>query len=110
MSFVTFALAYAILLRDLLPVGPLIGLTIFYSFRNALPFANSLFRFAAVPSDKTFHTALQSQLNLIYEHAVAARAEWVLHGVIALSVVQQFLSAILLFLLLLGLRNRFRLK
>ncbi|MEP1441734.1 MAG: hypothetical protein ABJK39_01845 [Hyphomicrobiales bacterium] len=73
-----------------------------YSFRNFMPLFGSLFRFAPKPSDheswfdKTFHELAHSGFNV----------DWLTY----VGIFQNFIGLIFLFLLLLGLRNKFRLK
>ena len=74
------------------------------SFQNSLPFISSIGRFAAQPNTDGYVSWFQQQINEISE----------IHGgfdhFLIPSIIQQAIGAILLFLLILGLRNVFRMK
>jgi len=79
-----------------------IGLSFTLSARNLIPFFNSLSRFAPAPKDHV--SWFQKSMNRL-------ETEGVNIDLLTVSgIVEQLIGAILLFLLLLGLRNKFRLK
>ena len=97
-----FFLYYAISLGQLFITDERMTFAFWHSLRNTLPFVSSLFRFANKPKDfllwyDRFFKDLAEQKELV-ETLVNA------------SIIQNFIGLILLFLLLLGLRNKFRLK
>ncbi|MFK5978092.1 MAG: hypothetical protein QM488_04325 [Rhizobiaceae bacterium] len=73
------------------------------SARNTVPLLNSLFRSALSP-DNGYEDRFQKVMNQLPTHGVDVN--WIVN----LGVAQQFVSAVLLFFLFLGLRNTFRLK
>jgi len=103
-SFLGFAATYFwIIGNGLTDMREKIGFVAELSARTFLPLVNSLFRFTPVPGNghessfqKTFHEIAHAGVNI-------ELLTW-------LGVAQQFLGIILLFLLLLALRNKFRLK
>ena len=109
-SLFAFASAYALPL--LLPgkVGFLqaVGFAAEYSGHNFMPLLNTLFRFALTPSGYTtgFETRLDAIHRQLFIHGQSGLFDWI----VAASVFQQLFGGVLLFLLLLGLRNKFRLK
>jgi hypothetical protein len=74
------------------------------SLQNSLPFISSIGRFTAQPNTDGYVGWFQQQINTISD----------IHGgfdhFLIPSIIQQAIGAILLFLLILGLRNVFRMK
>ena len=79
-----------------------IGLSFTISARNLIPFFNSLSRFA--PSPKGYESWFQKSMNRLETESVN------IDFLTFFGIIEQLIGAILLFLLLLGLRNKFRLK
>ena len=107
-SFGFFLFLYAFALARILPLAErmqgndIVWLSGELSFRNSVPLIGTAFRFAISPEGQ------QTWFEKNYERfAKAAGTFEPLHW---LSMSQSLIGAILLFLLLLGLRNRFRLK
>ncbi|MEP4703707.1 MAG: pentapeptide repeat-containing protein [Hyphomicrobiales bacterium] len=101
-SLVVFIAPYFWMVRSFLPTSEAIWFGFGHSWRNFMPLLSSLFRFAARPEghpsgyDEIFHKLAHDggPLDLL----------------VYLGIFQNFIGLILLFLLLLGLRNKFRLK
>ncbi|WP_162889349.1 hypothetical protein [Maritalea myrionectae] len=99
-----FATLYYVLLPNALAGWDRILFSAEYSVRNLIPFLGSLFRFSARPVTQGFATGFEKNLSLINE------AHGGIDLFIYLGVVEQLIGGILFFLLLLGLRNVFRMK
>ena len=90
------------LIRDTLTPEDRLWFAADFSFRNMLPLFGSLFRFAAAPKDhiswyqKTYHKLAIAEINI--------------DRLISLGIGQNLVGTVLLFLFLLALRNKFRLK
>ncbi|MEP3524870.1 MAG: hypothetical protein ABJN24_05535 [Hyphomicrobiales bacterium] len=101
-SLSLFFVLYAVLISKFLTIAETLCFAFFHSFKNFVPFLGSLFRFAARPEghpsgyDEIFH-------ELAHD---GGPVDWLVY----LGIFQNFFGLILLFLLLLGLRNKFRLK
>ena len=102
-SLFGFGAFYSGMLVDRMPLGQRLVFALEYSWRNTVPFFNTLFRFALKPEG--FASGFDRHLKDA-SLAIGHDFDWI----IAASVAQQLLGGILLFLLLLGLRNKFRLK
>lgn len=103
-SFVVSAIYYALfVLTQAMPLEKSLGFSAEYSFRNTFPLTNTLFRFALQPND--YESEFETRMSLVANSA----SVW-MDAIIHFSVAQQAIGAVLLFLLLLGLRNRFRMK
>ncbi len=102
-SFVLFAAFYSGMLVDRVGMGLRLIFSLEYSWHNALPFLNTLFRFALRPED--YASGFELRLKQVQE-TIGLDFDWF----VLASVVQQLFGGVLLFLLLLGLRNKFRLK
>ena len=74
----------------------------FLSLKNTIPLLGSLFRFAPAPEEHA--SWFQRYYDTLKDHP--ATVDWL----ISLGVVESILGGVLLFLFLLALRNRFRLK
>jgi uncharacterized protein YjbI with pentapeptide repeats len=99
-----FATLYYVLLPNALAGWDRVLFSAEYSVRNLIPFLGSLFRFSARPVTEGFATGFEKNLSLINE------AHGGIDLFIYLGVVEQLIGGILFFLLLLGLRNVFRMK
>ena len=100
--FYTFALARILPLAERMEGSNIVWLAGELSFRNSVPLIGTAFRFAISPEGQ------QTWFEENYERfAEVAGTFEPLHW---LSMSQSLIGAILLFLFLLGLRNRFRLK
>lgn len=103
-SFFGFAAIYAGILRNTGSFEESVPFIFEYSFRNTLPLVNTLFRNAPSPNESYTHGFETRMVDAF--STVGSNADWIVN----ISILQQAIGAILLFLLLLGLRNRFRLK
>ena len=107
-SLVGFTVIYGILLQALLPLATVsdrweaLRFAFSHSLRNFLPLLSPLFRFAPYPEgQKSWYYRKIDELGMLD----------VPFGWFAgLGILQTIIGSVLLFLLLLGLRNRFRLK
>ncbi len=102
-SFVLFTALYSGLLVDRIGMGLRLVFSLEYSWHNTLPFLNTLFRFALRSAD--YSSGFELRLKQVQE-TIGLDFDWF----VLASVIQQIFGGVLLFLLLLGLRNRFRLK
>lgn len=91
------------ILLSVMPLEKSLAFILEYSAHNTLPLTNTLFRFALTP--KEYASGFEASMTKIFATAGGV-SDWL----VFFSVIQQAIGAILLFLLLLGLRNRFRLK
>lgn len=101
-SFVGFATHYAWWLNRYVPMEDAGDFAFWFSLKNTVPFLGTLFRFVAEPENYT------SQFDKVY--SAAADAGLNVDALIHTGLFQGVLSLIFFFFLLLGLRNRFRLK
>ena len=101
-SFLGFATHYAWWLNRYVPMEDAGDFAFWFSLKNTVPFLGTLFRFVAEPENYT------SQFDKVY--SAAADAGLNVDALIHTGLFQGVLSLILFFFLLLGLRNRFRLK
>lgn len=101
-SFAVFSSIYAGLILPNLCSWSNVLYTLELSFKNSIPLLNSLFRFSASPDG--YKTGFQKMIDALPD------ADAHVDLLIYLGVAQQLISGILLFFILLGLRNRFRLK
>lgn len=101
-SYLGFATHYVWWLQRYVPAPDAAHFAWWFSLKNTIPFLGSLFRFAPAPEghvsrfDQVFAQAADTGLNV--------------DAVIQTGVFQSVLGAVFLFFLLLGLRNKFRLK
>lgn len=103
-SIYLFAFIYSLCIpTNALPWQQIRGVALENSLRNFVPALNSLLRFTPIPVE--YKSGFQHIMSNI-----AALPGNPLDTLIWLSVIQQAIGAILLFLLLLGLRNKFRMK
>ena len=102
-SLFGFGAFYSGMLVDRMPLGQRLVFALEYSWRNTVPFFNTLFRFALKPEG--FASGFDRHLKDA-SLAIGPDFDWI----VAASVFQQLFGGVLLFLLLLGLRNKFRLK
>ncbi len=100
-SFLTFAAACPYLIRSALTLTDRLWFAADFSFRNMLPLFGSLFRFAPAPKDHL------SWYQKTYDRIGDAGVD--IDRLISLGIVQNLIG-VLLFLFLLALRNKFRLK
>lgn len=107
-SFAAFAVAYTLPLLGKVGFEQAVVFAVEYSAHNFFPLLNTLFRFALTPSGFTtgFETRLDAIHRQLFIHGQTGLFDWI----VAASVLQQLVGGVLLFLLLLGLRNKFRLK
>lgn len=104
MSFFVYVFLYAFLvLTSAMPVENSLEFAAAYSLLNAIPLISTLARFSIKPEE---HSSGFDLLISDVSHKAGSVMDWVM----VLGMVQQAIGAILLFLLFLGLRNRFRLK
>lgn len=75
-----------------------------YSAHNSIPFAGAITRATPGPTDTAYVSFFEGKLNELY--SASADFTWIT----GLAFAQQIISAILFFLLILGLRNVFRMK
>ncbi|MEP2942260.1 MAG: pentapeptide repeat-containing protein [Hyphomicrobiales bacterium] len=101
-SLVVFIAPYFWMVRSFLPTSEALWFGFDHSWRNFMPLLNSLFRFAYRPENH--ETPYEKSYNALIAH------ETTIDCLITLGIAQNFIGLILLFLLLLGLRNKFRLK
>ena len=101
-SFVAFGGACLYLIRDALTLADRAWFAADFSFRNMLPLFGSLFRFAAAPKDHL------SWYQKTYEKLATAGVD--IDRLISLGIAQNLIGTVLLFLFLLALRNKYRLK
>lgn len=101
-SFLNFAAACLYLIRDTLTLADRFWFAADYSFRNMLPLFGSLFRFAVAPKDHV------SWYQKTYEKLATAGVD--IDRLISLGIAQNLIGTVLLFLFLLALRNKYRLK
>ena len=101
-SFLGFATHYSWWLNRYVPMEDAGDFAFWFSLKNTVPFLGTLFRFVAEPENYT------SQFDKAY--SAAADAGLNVDALIHTWLFQGVLSLILFFFLLLGLRNRFRLK
>ena len=101
-SFLAFAAACLTLIRDTLTLTDRLWFAADFSFRNMLPLFGSLFRFAAAPKDHV------SWYQKTYEKLATAGVD--IDRLINFGIAQNLIGTVLLFLFLLALRNKFRLK
>ena len=101
-SYLVFAAACLYLIRDTLTLSDRLWFAADYSFRNMLPLFGSLFRFASAPTDHV------SWYQKTYDCLGDAGVD--IDQLISLGIAQSMIGTVLLFLLLLALRNKFRLK
>lgn len=101
-SFVAFAGLCLYLIRDTLTPDDRLWFAVDFSFRNMLPLFGSLFRFAAAPKDHV------SWYQKTYEELATAGVD--IDRLISLGIAQNLIGTVLLFLFLLALRNKYRLK
>lgn len=101
-SYLAFAAACLYLIRDTLTLTDRLWFAADFSFRNMLPLFGSLFRFAPAPQDHV------SWYQKTYDRLAAAGVD--IDRLISLGIAQSLIGTVLLFLFLLALRNRFRLK
>ena len=101
-SYCGFTFCYALKARTLLEVAESFDFALGYSFRNVFPFLGSLFGAVFHPKEH------KSRFEEIFEKLAPQRelVDWL----VTVGFVQNAIGAVLLFLLLLGLRNKFRLK
>ncbi|MCO6185294.1 hypothetical protein [Rhizobium sp. L1K21] len=104
-SLFGFSLVYSFILLSALPLGNSPSFAFYYSLRNTFPFVNTLFRFAPEPTDENYKSWFQAALDRVYEQSPAA------YEIIDfVAFFQQLIGIVLLFLLLLGLRNKFKMQ
>ena len=101
-SFLGFATHYSWWLNRYVLMEDAGDFAFWFSLKNTVPFLGTLFRFVAEPENYT------SQFDKVY--SAAADAGLNVDALIHTGLFQGVLSLILFFFLLLGLRNRFRLK
>ncbi|MEP6356138.1 MAG: hypothetical protein ABJ081_05605 [Hyphomicrobiales bacterium] len=101
-SLSLFFVLYAVLISKFLTIAETLCFAFFHSFKNFVPFLGSLFRFAARPEG---HPSGYDEIFYELAHD-GGPVDWLVY----LGIFQNFFGLILLFLLLLGLRNKFRLK
>lgn len=101
-SFLSFAAACLYLIRGALTWTDRLWFAADYSFRNMLPLFGSLFRFAPAPKDHV------SWYQKTYEKLATGGVD--IDRLISLGIAQSLIGTVLLFLFLLALRNKFRLK
>ena len=101
-NFLMFFVINAITAASFLKPSDLSSFAFWQSFKNMIPFLNSLIRFASRPDD--FKSTYELAFNQL--KAKDAPIEFFINA----GIVQNFIGLVLLFLLLLGLRNKFRLK
>lgn len=101
-SFVGFAACYAWWLQRYVALPDAMHFTWLFSIKNSIPFLGSLFRFAPVPDGH------ESRFDTIYEAASGAGLN--VDALVWTGVTQSLVGGVFFFFLLLGLRNKFRLK
>jgi len=101
-SFLTFAASCLFLIRGALTLEDRLWFAADFSFRNMLPLFGSLFRFTVAPEGHV------SWYQRTYNCLRDARVD--IDRLVALGIFQNLIGTVLLFLLLLALRNKFRLK
>lgn len=101
-SYLGFATHYVWWLQRYVPAPDAAHFAWWFSLKNTIPFLVSLFRFAPAPEGHV------SRFDQVF--AQAAEAGLNVDAVIQTGVFQSVLGAVFLFFLLLGLRNKFRLK
>lgn len=101
-SFVVYFLLYNLIIGNLLEPSTRWVFSAKLSFLNIIPFLGTLFKLAAAPSDHISN--FQKTYNLLY--ASGGDVFWMQ----LISVSQNLFGSILIFLFLLALRNKFRLK
>jgi hypothetical protein len=102
-SWILFGIVYFGLASSVLPLSDRFLFAAEYSARSAIPLLNSLFRFSISPSD-TYVSAFEQRYSALED--ALGNIDWFTY----LAIIQQFIGLVLLFLLLLALRNTFRLK
>ncbi|MEQ8738928.1 MAG: hypothetical protein RID59_10255, partial [Hoeflea sp.] len=101
-SYLIFAAACLYKIWPALTLSDRLWFAAEFSFRSLTPLFGSLFRFAPAPEEHV------SWYQKTYKGLAHAGVE--IDGLIALGVAQSVIGTVLLFLLLLALRNKFRLK
>lgn len=114
-SFAAFWFVYApLILLNAMPLEKSIWFATEYSARNTVPLTNTLFRFALAPTDyKSGFVARMDEVHAATSEVTtdgSMAAGGLMDWIIGFSIAQQIIGAILLFLLILGLRNKFRMK
>ncbi len=102
-SWLLFGIVYFGLASSVLSLSDRILFAAEYSVRSAIPLLNSLFRFSISPSD-SYRSGFEKRFSSV--EGALGNIDWFTY----LAVTQQFIGLVLLFLLLLALRNTFRLK
>ena len=101
-SFIGFATLYYTMIASKYDAVKSVSFALLYSFRNAIPFMGAIANVAPAPAD---HTSAFSSLFASIKNAGVS-----IDTLIVLSIFQNLIGGVLLFLLLLALRNKFRLK
>ena len=101
-NFFIFFVFNAIVAAPYLKPSDLSAFAFWQSFKNMIPFLNSLIRFASRPDE--FKSTYELAFNQL--QVKGAPIEFFIYA----GIFQNFIGLIFLFLLLLGLRNKFRLK
>lgn len=101
-SFFSFAGICLYLIRDALTLTDRLWFAADFSFRNMLPLFGSLFRFAVAPEGHV------SWYQKTYDRLATTGVD--IDRLIVLGIFQNLIGTVLLFLFLLALRNKFRLK
>ena len=101
-SFATFALVYFCLIRWCVGRWDELGFAIGLSARNFLPFLGSLIRFSVSPKD---HVS-----GFMADYANLSKQGLNVDWMVGVGLMQSLIGTVLLFLFLLALRNKFRLK
>ena len=102
LNFFIFFVINAITAAPFLKPTDLSSFAFWQSFKNMIPFLNSLIRFASRPDE--FKSTYELAFNQL--QSKGASIEFFINA----GIFQNFIGLILLFLFLLGLRNKFRLK
>lgn len=102
LSFVGFAAYYAWSLQRYVAMPDAAHFSFLFSIKNSIPFLGSLFRFAPVPK------GYESRFDTIYQAASGAGLN--VDALVSTGVTQSLVGGVFFFFLLLGLRNKFRLK
>jgi len=102
-SLLGFSVAYFYLTDSVLGTPAGIWFAFIYSLRHTFPLVNSFYRFAVKPFED-YESGFQQQFGVV-EKAIGN-----IDSFTHLAILQQFIGLVLLFLLLLALRNTFRLK
>ncbi|MEL6505574.1 MAG: hypothetical protein AAFQ10_14095 [Pseudomonadota bacterium] len=104
-SFGFFGLFYLFFATQILPYWQAMAFALGHSFKNVVPLFTTLVRLGGRPE------GYETNYNLAFAKlANGQNGTALVDGLLLVSYVQQFIGIVLLFLLLLALRNKFRLK